>query len=63
MTALEEIFKAAIGAEKDSIVFYLGMRDVVPPAAGKSKLDHIIQEEMSHLRTLNTELWKLSKGK
>ena len=39
--------KAAILAEKDSIVFYLGMKDMVPEALGQSHLDAIIKEEMS----------------
>jgi rubrerythrin len=63
LKSLEEIFKAAIEAEKDSIVFYLGMKDIVPPAAGKSRVDRIIEEEMGHLRSLSTELLKLGKRK
>jgi rubrerythrin len=63
LNSLEEIFKSAIEAEKDSIVFYLGMKEIVPPAAGKSRLDRIIQEEMTHLRNLSTELIKLGKRK
>jgi rubrerythrin len=63
LKSLEEIFKAAIEAEKDSIVFYLGMRDIVPQAAGRSRVDRIIDEEMGHLRNLSTELIKLGKRK
>ncbi|EMR75129.1 hypothetical protein MBGDF03_01255, partial [Thermoplasmatales archaeon SCGC AB-540-F20] len=35
--SFEEILKTAITAEKDSIVFYLGMKDVVPATSGKTK--------------------------
>ncbi|MBU0497119.1 MAG: ferritin family protein [Candidatus Thermoplasmatota archaeon] len=59
-TSLKEIFKAAITAEKDSIVFYLGMKDVVPAHFGKQRLDDIIKEEMSHIRLLSNELMALS---
>lgn len=60
-TSLEEILKSAITAEKDSIVFYLGMRDVVPAHLGKQKLDDIIKEEMGHIRLLSKELMELKK--
>lgn len=52
----EAIFKDAITAEKDSIVFYLGMREAVPETLGRSRLDEVIKEEMGHIRTLCKEL-------
>ena len=58
-TSLEEILKTAITAEKDSIVFYLGMKDVVPAHLGKNKLDGIIKEEMSHITLLSKKLLEL----
>ena len=48
--------KAAILAEKDSIVFYLGMKDLVPEGLGQSRLDGIIKEEMSHINLLSRRL-------
>ena len=57
----EEIFKIAIGAEKNSVVFYLGLKDLVPAKAGKDKVDAIIKEEMQHITTLNTKLAALKK--
>jgi len=50
------IFKSAITAEKDSIVFYLGMKDLVPGALGKDKMDDIIKEEMGHIKILSQKL-------
>ena len=58
-TSFEEILKSAITAEKDSIVFYLGMKDVVPAHLGKQKLDDIIKEEMTHIQLLSKELLNL----
>ena len=55
-SSMREILKAAILAEKDSIVFYLGMKDLVPDKLGKDKLDEIIKEEMGHIRILSKEL-------
>jgi rubrerythrin len=60
-TSFKGILKSAITAEKDSIVFYLGMKDVVPANLGKEKLDDIIKEEMEHIRLLSNELMEINK--
>ena len=61
LSSMRKILKAAIEAEKDSIVFYLGMKDLVSDKLGKDKLDTIIKEEMRHIRILSTELVALKK--
>jgi len=61
ISTIEAILLSAIAAEKDSIVFYLGMKDLVPERLGKDKLDAIIQEEKGHLRMLSGELVELKK--
>jgi len=58
---MKEILKAAILAEKDSIVFYLGMKEMVPEDFGKAKIDIITKEEMSHIKLLSTRLAALKK--
>lgn len=60
-SSMREILKDAIAAEKDSIVFYLGIREVVPEALGKARLDAIIKEEMGHIRLLSKHLTALKK--
>ena len=55
-SSIKEILKSAITAEKDSIVFYLGIKNVVPTHLGKQKLDDIIKEEMEHISLLSKEL-------
>ena len=55
-TSAEEIFKAALLAEKDSIVFYLGMKEMIPDKLGKSRLDDIIKEEMGHIKVIGNKL-------
>ena len=52
----EEILKLAVDTEKDSIVFYLGLKDFVPGKAGKDKVEAIIKEEMGHIVLLNRRL-------
>jgi rubrerythrin len=60
-SSMTAILKEAIGAEKDSIVFYLGMKELVPEKYGKSKIDDIIKEEMGHIRMLSKELMAQKK--
>ena len=50
------ILHSAVQAEKDSIVFYLGIKELVPEKAGKSKIDAIIKEEMGHIKLLVKKL-------
>jgi len=61
ISSMKEILKAAIVAEKDSIVFYLGLKDFVPDQLGKNRLDTIIKEEMGHIRILSKELISLNE--
>jgi rubrerythrin len=56
--SLADVLKIAIGLEKDSIVFYLGIRDMVPRSAGKDKVEQVIKEEMKHVVMLTNELKK-----
>ena len=59
--SMEAILKEALTAEKDSIVFYLGMKELVPEKAGKAKIDSIIKEEMGHIKLLGKKLVELKK--
>ena len=61
MSSMEEILKEAILAEKDSIVFYLGMKEMVPVNSGKTKIDAIIKEEMAHIKLLSSKIIALKK--
>ena len=58
-SSLLEILKEALIAEKDSIVFYLGMKEVVPQRLGKARLDDIIKEEMGHITLIGKHLKSL----
>jgi rubrerythrin len=55
----EDIIRLAIEKEKDSIVFYLGMKEVVSEDLGKGRIDDVIREEMSHITQLNKEWNKM----
>ena len=54
----EEVLRTAIGLEKDSIAFYVGIMEFVPPELGKFRVADIIKEEMRHVVILNAELAK-----
>jgi rubrerythrin len=56
LSSITEILKSAIEAEKDSIVFYLGMKEAVPASLGQDRINRIIKEEMGHIRMLSKEL-------
>ncbi|MFA5044199.1 MAG: ferritin family protein [Kiritimatiellia bacterium] len=48
-----DILGIALGMEKNSIIFYTGMQEMVSPATGRDKLDLIIEEEKKHIVFLN----------
>lgn len=52
----EEILNIAIDAEKNSVVFYVGLKDLVSERAGKDKVEAIIKEEVGHIAVLKKEL-------
>ncbi len=55
---MAEIVTMAIGLEKESILFYLGLKDMVPPKYGREKIDEIINEEKKHVVQLSGFLKK-----
>ena len=47
-----EVVQIALGLEKKSILYYLGLRDFVPARLGQDRIDTIIKEEQSHVAQL-----------
>jgi rubrerythrin len=58
---IREIIEIALNAEKDSVVFYYGLKDFVSVKAGKNKVEAIIMEELSHIRILLDKLNSLKE--
>jgi len=56
---LKEIIEIALNAEKESVVFYFGLKNFVSDAAGKSRVEKIINEEIGHINVLNQRLLEL----
>jgi rubrerythrin len=52
----EDILKMALGIERDSIAYYVGIKEYVPARVGRDKVENIIREEMRHVTVLNEKL-------
>ncbi len=52
----QDLLKMAMGVERDSIAFYVGLKESVSAKAGKDKVEAIIREEMGHIAILNEKL-------
>jgi rubrerythrin len=55
-----EVLKIALKAEKTSIEFYLGIKELVKSDNDKAKIEQIIKEEMSHVVDLQKSLEKIN---
>jgi rubrerythrin len=53
---IEDILKIALETEHNSVVFYSGLKELVPPRAGRDKVEAIIKEELGHIAVLNQQL-------
>ncbi len=53
---IEQVLRIAIGLEKESIVFYVGVRELVPDVGGRERVEAIIHEEMRHIAELDGRL-------
>ncbi|MBN1523930.1 MAG: ferritin family protein [Spirochaetales bacterium] len=49
---IQEILDIALGLEKKSILYYTGLKDLVPERLGKEHLETIINEEKNHVAQL-----------
>jgi len=49
----EEILSTAIGLEKESVVYYVALKEVVTDESTRQQVRKIINEEMSHIALLS----------
>jgi rubrerythrin len=52
----EDVLKFALGIERDSIAYYVGIKEYVPVKAGRDKVEDVIREEMKHIVIINEKL-------
>jgi rubrerythrin len=58
---IREILEIALTSEKESVVFYMGLRSLVSEKAGKDKIEAVIHEELVHIATLHAKLMAAKK--
>ena len=51
--SIEDVLNKGIEAEKNSILFYTGLKRLVPEGLGRDNVDRIIGEEMKHVLLLS----------
>jgi rubrerythrin len=51
-----ELLEIAINAERNSILYYVGLKEMVPTEVGRDKVETIIREEVSHAADLRRQL-------
>lgn len=59
----EDLLRMAMGVERDSIAFYVGLKESVSQKAGKDRVEGIIKEEMKHVAILNEKLDTLEQAR
>lgn len=57
-TAMDALYMA-LQFEKDSVAFFLGMKEVLPDPKGKVEIDNLIKSEMEHVRMLTVVMKQL----
>ena len=58
--SLPEILRFALDRERDSVLFFLGMKDLMPALEKRSLIDNIIKQEMGHIGLLGRRLLQVS---
>jgi rubrerythrin len=58
----EEVIDVALGFERDSILFFIGLEKMTPKRLGAEKVREIVKEEISHVSYLKRELAKLGEA-
>jgi len=56
---IEDILQVAVRREKDSVIFYLSLKNHLVNIADQKIIDEIIEEELDHITFLNKELTTL----
>jgi len=56
---MHNILRLAVKLEENSIIFYLGLKDITPQNFGRDLIEKIIKEEQAHIVMLSRELANL----
>jgi rubrerythrin len=55
-TPMREVLEFAVQRERESVVFYVGLKDAVQDPADKLRIETIVREEMGHITLLGRKL-------
>lgn len=58
-TTVDDVLQMAVKIEKDSVIFYLSLKNFFPDMDDRTIIDRIIEEEMDHITFLNREITTL----
>lgn len=58
--SVRELLEIAVEAEKNSVLYYIGLKNLVPAEAGRDRIEGIIREEIRHVADLRRRLTALS---
>lgn len=58
-SSIDDIFDIAIDFERNSVIFFTLVKEMVPENLGKDKIDILIKEEIKHIAVLNNRLNQL----
>lgn len=59
--SLAEILQVAIGLEKDSVIFYMSIKDMFAEHKDKHVIGRVIKEEMGHISILSQALLEIDE--
>jgi rubrerythrin len=60
VTSAQQALDVALQFEKDSVAFFVGMKEILPDPSGKVEIDQLIHAEMDHIRMISTAKKELS---
>ena len=60
MKSAQQALDLALQFEKDSVAFFVGMKEILPDPSGKTDIDKLIHAEMDHIRMISAAKKDLS---
>mgnify|MGYP003572233920 CR=1 FL=1 len=60
LDSVNAVLDHAMAMEREAILFFAGLRAVVPENKGKAKIDELLKEEISHVAILKKQISRLS---
>lgn len=57
---LKRVFQWALDREGDSVLFYTGLRELMPAGPDRTRVEAIIGEEMGHIAMLSRRFYELA---